>query len=707
MNKKLPLRSWLTFAFATITFSGCAPFDLERNPSDLAKFIPEDAWLIATIRPGQIQTKMDYDSFIHMPAIAFGYSTLGIFESVDPEDQSELDMAVYLTHMIENPSKSGIELKDDSFFFAGKASMPNREQFMPSLPTFGFVLPLADHEKFETMIELMLEVSRENDEVRRSSRNGKRMIEHEHWFLVIAEGMAFFKGTALRNSIDAEETIRALESPQEIESSLAKHLRRPFDAGIHMEMGGYLDWMILLAGDPTELPDILIEQMRDVSFSFEVTGEAGQLVVRAGGSYGDTFPYHFSGGGVGEAMLGILPDDSVASATLSINMETIRKGLSDISEKPGGILGMPPMHEPISSLGLTLDEALSAFTGNISASLIELPKYDESNEWPPEIPNFVLALETVDPASKVYQKILKNKLLDLFDKNVREPLQALGVSLVAHENRLILGSSNQAELLKSGKTSNPINEDARKILAKGYANLVFDFGKVSEILPLNRRDLAYEEQIVYDAIDLLDKVSFQSAEEQGGYEMTLVLSSKNKETNFFKQLASFIANAIDPAWLDPEIRLRMEAARTLAVEQPEYFKNGLLGTWKSKWTDEEDEESYSINKFIHKEEGTYSGESINFEKEGYSLDEYEGTWKVIGASFLTYDENGLLEWVGGILEVEDERFEYYNIWEPFKEFELSEDHRVPEDWNLPNPPEGLRKLSNEGDSDFKEEEVGE
>ena len=59
----------------------------------------------------------------------------------------------------------------------------------------------------------------------------------------------------------------------------------------------------------------------------------------------------------------------------------------------------------------------------------------------------------------------------------------------------------------------------------------------------------------------------------------------------------------------------------LAKEKPLHFKNGLLGTWKSKWTNEEDEESYGINKFIHMEDGTYSGESINFEKEGYSLDE--------------------------------------------------------------------------------------
>ena len=100
MNKNLSSVRWLALGLATFIFTGCAPFNLQRNPSDLAKFIPEDAWLVATIRPWQIQGKMDYHSFVHMPAIAFGYSRLGLFESVDPEDQAELDMAVYLTHMI-------------------------------------------------------------------------------------------------------------------------------------------------------------------------------------------------------------------------------------------------------------------------------------------------------------------------------------------------------------------------------------------------------------------------------------------------------------------------------------------------------------------------------------------------------------------------------------------------------------------------------
>ena len=105
MNKTFPFFRLLPFALATMILSGCAFTDSE-SPSKLAKLIPEDAWLIATIRPGQIQEKMDYDSFVHMPAIAYHYSTGSLFDSIGLEDQRELDMALYITHMIEDPSES-------------------------------------------------------------------------------------------------------------------------------------------------------------------------------------------------------------------------------------------------------------------------------------------------------------------------------------------------------------------------------------------------------------------------------------------------------------------------------------------------------------------------------------------------------------------------------------------------------------------------
>jgi hypothetical protein len=386
-------------------------------------------------------------------------------------------------------------------------------------------------------------------------------------------------------------------------------------------------------------------------------------------------------------MLDLLPQDSIASATVSINMETVRKWLSDIPGKLRDVLDMPPMDEPIPGFGLTPDEALSAFTGDIAASLIDLPAQDAPPGPAREVPEFVLALGTVDPASKVYQKILKNKLLALFDQNARDPLQAMGISLVAKDNRLILGSHGQAELLKSGKASNPIGGESRELLADGYMNLVLDFDKLAEALPIDRQDLDDEEEIALLGLDLLDDFSFRSTEEDRLYEVTLELSLKDKETNFLKQLATFIGNALDPARRDPEVRPRIDAARKLALEKPDHFRGALTGTWKSRG--DEDDGEYGINKFTHKEDGTYFSESLNVYKEGFELDEYEGTWKVVGSSLLTYDENGLVDWVGGILKIDAEKIEYYDIWDLREEAEISEDQRVPDDWALPDPPEGL------------------
>jgi hypothetical protein len=343
-------------------------------------------------------------------------------------------------------------------------------------------------------------------------------------------------------------------------------------------------------------------------------------------------------------------------------METVRKLLNNIPGNLGDVLDMPPMDEPIPELGLTLDEALSAFSGDLAASLIDLPAQDAPPGPAREVPGFVLALGTVDPASKVYQKILKNKLLALFDQNARDPLQAMGISLVAKDNRLILGSHGQAELLKSGKASNPIGGESRELLADGYMNLVLDFDKLSEALPINRQDLDDEEEIALLGLDLLDNFSFRVTEEDGFYEVTFALSLKDKETNFFNQLATFIGNALDPAWRDPEIGPRIDTARKLALEKPDHFRGALLGSWKSKWTNEEDEEVYGVSRWTSKEDGTYSIESLNVYKEGYERKEHGGTWKLVGNSLVVHDEKGLVEWVGGMLSASDEKLEYYVLF---------------------------------------------
>ena len=696
MKKTCSFLRWFPFFLATIILSGCASLNLKPNSSDHAKFIPEDAWFIATIRPGQILEKMDYDSFVHRPAIAYQYSTGSLFESIDPEDQRELDMALYVTRIIEDPSESGIDLEKDCFFFAGNANGSEHEPFMPPLPSFGFVLPLADHEKFETMIELMLEASRENDEVRRASRNDLRLIEHEHWILGIADDMAFFKGSITGNSLKADDIVASLESPHEPEAALSEHLIKPFDAGTYMKMEGYFDWIMPMIADELEMPDELVEQMKEGTFTYEITGEDGQLTIKAGGSYGDAFPYDFTGDGVGDALLGLLPRDSIASATVSVDMKSVRNWLSDISGNLGELMDMPPMDEPIEELGLTPDEALSSFSGDFAASLIDLPSEDAPPGPAREMPEFVFAIETVDPAGTIYQKILKNKLLTLFDQNARDPLQAMGISLVAKDNRLIIGSRGQVELLKSGKASNPVGGEERKLLADGYMNLILAFDKLVEALPFDHQDLKGAEVGALLGLGLLDKFSLQSTEKDGFYEVTLALSLKDKETNFFNQLATFVGNFLDPAWRDPEHRPRIDAARKLAKEKPDHFSKGLVGSWKSKWEDEESEGDYSISKFVNQEDGTYFSESMDVSKEGYQLEGYKGTWKVVGSSYLSYDENGLLEWVGGILEMDDKKIEYYDIWESFGEFELNADHRVPDDWALPDPPEGLRNLMDEG-----------
>ncbi|MFP6854845.1 MAG: flagellar basal body-associated FliL family protein, partial [Opitutales bacterium] len=456
------------------------------------------------------------------------------------------------------------------------------------------------------------------------------------------------------------------------------------------------------------------------------------------------------------------------------NMEGIRTMLLDFQKALGSELSddldLPPLDMQIPGLGLSIDEVLSAFSGEITAALINLPDHDAPHPQS-DVPEFVLALSTVDPASKVYQDILKKKLLSLFDKGLRqELLEQTGISLVAKDNRLIIGSHGQAAVLKAGKAPKPVGSDERKLLSGGYLNLHVDaepiakamekeFGRnrrgidhglkgemeyletqlsedsnlspaeadsiVGNIAALreelarmssNSRPLRPEEQFTVDAFKRMEGFTLQATKQGETYLAEVALSLNDTKSNFLKQTGAFIGNFMDPAWRDPEMRPRIEATRKLAAKDPEAFRESLVGAWKDEWEDEWEVETASesngsfeeapepepqmrrihgVNKYLNRADGTLLSQQLAIEPEGYYLDEGEGRWAVHGNSLLEYDEHGLLEWVGGLLEVTPEKHDFYSIGEPFREYDVLSNPRVPLDWQLPDPPKGLPKLERE------------
>ena len=63
--------------------------NLEKGPAsiELAQYVPQDAWMVSTIRLGQLMDKMDYESLVHMPGIAVLYSMRNRDFQIDPFDR--------------------------------------------------------------------------------------------------------------------------------------------------------------------------------------------------------------------------------------------------------------------------------------------------------------------------------------------------------------------------------------------------------------------------------------------------------------------------------------------------------------------------------------------------------------------------------------------------------------------------------------------
>ncbi len=631
--------------------------NLEKGPAsiELAQYVPQDAWMVSTIRLGQLMSKMDYESLVHMPGIAVLYSMRNRDFQIDPFDPSEREIASMVTKIIRDPEAgSGIDLDQDAYLFLGSAQEQEKSRSSyfrtPSLPCFGVVLPLSDRSRFENLFEVILEASRASDDVKRRSENNVRYYSHaddeDFWLLALHEEFAYFQMSFPGNQLKHDEVKQHIASPDGPPAFLKDMLKRPFDLAVHLDFEGMLKNISPAISEGTNGE---LDAFMDSSFmswakgshtSIELTAENGRLVLTERSSSGKDMPYDLVGPTVRDSMLDLLPAKSMASASVSLNMEGVRRMLIDLQKalgpKMNDELDMPPLDAQIPGLGLSIDEALSAFSGEITAALVDLP--DEDARGPrSDVPEFVLALSTVDPAGKVYQDILKKKLLALFDKNLREDMQErAGISLVAKDNRLIMGSHGQAAILKSGKAKKPVGGAERTLLASGYLNLHVDaepiakamekeFGRdrsgqdhgvreeiawlegqlerpnlpaadaqrFVEIIAVLREDLGSvssgprplrdEEQLVVDAFKRMEGLTLQATKQGETYLAEVALSLDDKKSNVLKQTGSFIGNFLDPAWRAPEMRPRIEAARKLAAKNPKYFHNYQIGTWKDEW----------------------------------------------------------------------------------------------------------------------------
>ncbi|SVC21387.1 uncharacterized protein METZ01_LOCUS274241, partial [marine metagenome] len=417
MNPKLPkLLGASLLAAVLVLSSACSdsvgPIPKEskiedaKGSAELAQYVPQDAWMVSTIRLGQMMEKMDYESLVHMPGIAVLYSMRNRDFQIDQFDPNQREIAAMVTRIIQDPEAgTGIDLDRDTYLFLGAAqekAESKRSYFRtPSLPCFGVVLPLSDRSRFENLIELVLEESRESHAVKRRSEDNVRYYSHtddpDSWLLAIHEELAYFQISFPGNQFKPDEVKEHLASPAGPPAFLKDMLKRPFDLAVHLDFEGMLKCIgpAISEGTNGELDALLASPvlgwMEGGSESIELTAEDGRLVLAERATLGENFKYDLVGPAVRDSMLDLLPAESIASASISLKMEGIRQILIDAQKSLGPDLSdeldMPPLDMQIPALGLSIDEALSAFSGQITAALIDMP--DEDAQGPQrDVPEF-------------------------------------------------------------------------------------------------------------------------------------------------------------------------------------------------------------------------------------------------------------------------------------------------------------------------------
>ena len=461
--------------------------------------------MVITLFPEELIEKIGYEDFVKSPLLK--------------EMPSEAS-AAFKVLSLDDLEKTGVALDEPVYFFI--SGNPEKGG------SFGLTFLLDDGEAFADIVDDALALIQAQGEkgFSQSEEEDFKKISHEQGAILLYndDKVLFTYGQSRPEKLFEEPN-----DPDDLPPAILAHLERSFDLGMAIDFDNLSAMATSMGGDEAAMISSMFDSVEGGGVALELSSDDGSIEVSAYTSYGeDNDMEDLAGDGVDSDLLDVIPDDAIAAATLSLDLENmVEKVLPELAESipfPGfpkdGDFNIPDTK-------FTINDVVTAIPGDFSFSLSSIPTGREP-------PDFVIAIQTADDDSKEYEKVITDGFLE----EAEGELKRKGISIKEKDNLLLIGT--QRSILREGEAEDPVSGHKEDILTEGFVGFCLDVEELIDALPFKKSDMREEEKLLLDGADKLKLLSMWAEESGDGYEATIELTFKDEDVDGLRQVVDFI-----------------------------------------------------------------------------------------------------------------------------------------------------------------------
>jgi hypothetical protein len=250
----------------------------------------------------------------------------------------------------------------------------------------------------------------------------------------------------------------------------------------------------------------------------EITGDMAMY-------YDEKLLGDWGGGGLGSELLDAVPEDTIMAVSQSMKMEVVKKWFDD---RPGI---KQDIEEALQSeFGMSLDEALGAFEGDLVFALTD---WDMQRTPFGRMPRpGILFGATIKDRDKV-EKLLAEPMREL-ERDDDAPVRLV----ISDQVFFFCSPDYERDLEKNGRVDNPISGEKRNLLANNDTGYFMDYQQMDRMIEsmtdprMGNEELA----VIADALGDLGLFSVTWNAEAGAQEIKARLQMPKEDENSLKQI---------------------------------------------------------------------------------------------------------------------------------------------------------------------------